>query len=1117
MTMTSLALVNATFPPKNTESQKTSYGFVEGKSPVVQILLSLGLLTCLLLTLSLNPKGLLAAGSTVKPPAHLKCEAMSEPLGIDITSPRLSWQLQDDRRGALQTAYQIRVATSPGQLQGNDSLLWDSGRVASSESVNVAYGGPALVSRQRYYWQVRIWDLEGKVGPYSAPSWWEMGLLAPSDWSAKWIAEDNLMTRGDYELNSKWIWGAEEVALTQATPGVRLFRFQFTLTQKPQESMLLICAKDHLRLWVNGKQVVDPSDSTSTLRERTEWYFSRNLSLAPYLETGMNVLSAEVTVDRPVKPDDPNSAGLIAVLRLQSSDGSIQRYFSGADWTTARIAPANWFAKSFDDSKWQHAAVVAKLGADPLGYPRSVVPGACFRREFPVAKSVRRARVYSSALGNYQLFLNGKRIGDDILAPGWTDYHKRVVYQVYDVTKMLQPKANAIGAILGGGWYADTLGWKRLLYDFGPPPVRLLAQLEIEYTDGTRDSLVTDGSWKTAASPILLSEIYDGEDYDATLEQREWNQPSFADAKWKAAAIAPTPSTALVAQNFQPIRVEKTLVGKNLANPKPGVYVYDLGQNMVGWERLRVSGPKGTKIRLRFGEVLKPDGELYTDNLRTAAATDNYVLSGTGNEEFEPHFTFHGFRYIEITGYPGTPSPNAVEGVVFHTDAPFSMKFTSGNSMVNQLWSNILWGQRGNFLSVPTDCPQRDERLGWMGDAQVFWRTASYNAELAAFSHKFSTDMRDAQSPKGPYAVVSPRISLISEGAAGWADAGVIIPWTAYQQYRDRRIIEENWDAMEFWMKYLESNNPNFLWLKARGDDYGDWLAIGSKTSKDLIATAYWAYDASLMQQMATVLGRTDEAERYQQLFEKIRAAFNEAFVKPDGTVGTGSQTSYVLALHMRLLPESLRAIAATNLVADIRANSGHLTTGFLGTPYLMLELTSSGHADVAYDLLFNTTYPSWGYMIEHGATTMWERWNSDQMLDQPSMNSFNHYAYGAVAEWLYRDVAGIESEFGDPGFHRIHLHPEFNAKLGSVEATYDSVYGPITSNWTVSESRTTWSVSIPANTTAVLYFPTSARIRVRETGKTVRESPDFKSLREENGRSLFEAGAGSYNFSLVQ
>lgn len=1092
----------------------TSIRYCSGRPFCLSLLLASRLSALLLSFLILTVASLFAADTPVKPPAQLQCESMREPLGIDITSPRLSWQLQDDRHGAAQTAYQIRVATSLAQLKQASSLLWDSGRTTSSESVNVPYAGPAVTSRQRYYWQVRVWDQAGKVGPYSAPSWWEMGLLSPSDWNAKWIADTNPMGSGDFESEAKWIWGAEEAALTQAVPGVRLFRFQFNLSQKPQDSVLLIGAKDHLRLWVNGQQVLDSSDSTSPFRERTAWYFSRQISLASILEEGTNSLAAEVTIDRPAKPDDATSAGLIAVLRLKLPDGNIQKLHSGPAWKTARIAPANWFAKNADDAKWQPAVVTAKLGEKPLGTPRAPLSAAQFRREFQVSKIVRNARIYSSALGSYQLFLNGKRVGNDVLAPGWTDYHKRVVYQAYDVTSMIHQKSNVLGAILGGGWYATTLGWSNLNYDFGSPPVRLLVQLEIEYSDGTRETVSSGDSWKTSASPILLSEIYDGEDYDATLEQPGWNQAGFNDAKWQPATIAPSPAATLVAQNFQPIRVEQALRATNITNPARGVYIYDLGQNMVGWERLRVAGPKGTKIHLRFGEVLKPSGELYTDNLRAAAVTDNYILSGNGPETFEPHFTFHGFRYIEITGFPGAPTQDTLEGVVFHTDAPFSMKFNTGNAMVNQLWSNILWGQRGNFLSVPTDCPQRDERLGWMGDAQVFWRTAAYNAELAAFSHKFATDMRDAQSPKGPYAVVSPRISMISEGAAGWADAGVIIPWTSYQQYRDRRILEENWDAMELWMKYVESQNPNYLWLKARGDDYGDWLAIGSQTSKDLIATAYWAYDASLMEQIANVLGRKDDAERYQQLFEKIRAAFDKAYVKPDGTVGTGSQTSYVLALHMNLLPEAMRATAATNLVADIKTNNGHLTTGFLGTPYLLFELTSSAHADVAYELLLNNTYPSWGYMIEHGATTMWERWNGDQMLGDPTMNSFNHYAYGAVAEWMYRNVAGIESEFADPGFHRIHLHPEFNSKIAPVNATYDSVYGPITSNWNITGTRITWKAVIPANSTAVFYFPAGAG-NVRESGVPIGKNSNFKFLRSENGKAIYEASSGSYNFSI--
>lgn len=643
----------------------------------------------------------------------------------------------------------------------------------------------------------------------------------------------------------------------------------------------------------------------------------------------------------------------------------------------------------------------------------------------------------------------------------------------------------------------------------------MLVQLEIEYSDGTRNSVVSDESWRSAQSAIQFSEIYNGETYDARLDWKDWAETSFDDSSWEKAAVALSPAVPLVAQNFEPIRVEKTLEPKTITNPKQGVYIFDFSQNMVGWVRLLVSGSKGTKVRLRFGEVLKPNGELYTENLRSAAATDTYILRGAGDEVFEPHFTFHGFRYVELTGFPGVPSKTALQGIVFHTDTPFAMKFKTGNPVINQLWSNILWGQRGNFLSVPTDCPQRDERLGWMGDAQVFWRTAAFNTNLAAFSRKFAADMRDAQSAAGAYSDVSPRTGPTGDSTAGWADAGIIIPWTAYTQYRDVRLIEENWDAMDKWMNYLASANPNYLWLHGRGKDYGDWVAIGSETSKDLIATAYWAYDASLMHRMALAIGKRADAERYQILFGKIQAAFNIAYVKSDATVGTGSQTSYVLALHMQLLQEAQRATAAEKLVADIKAHDWHLTTGFLGTPYLLLELSATGHSDVAYKLLFQNTFPSWSYMIEHGATTMWERWNSDQMMDHRDMNSFNHYAYGSVAEWLYRYVAGIDFDTTDPGFHRIILHPQFDAKLGSIEASYDSQSGTIVSNWKITGENTAWKLVIPPNTTALIHFPKSAGTKILEGGKDVRESSGLELTKEEDSEFLYTAQSGTYSFLI--
>jgi alpha-L-rhamnosidase len=1048
-------------------------------------------------------------------PAQLKCEAMREPLGIDIVHPKLSWQIQDNRRGAKQTAYEIRVAASAETFAQDHADIWDSGRVKSDQSVNVAYAGPPLASGKRYYWQVRAWDQQGQPSPYSQPTWWEMGLLSAQDWKAKWITRDTPVENGDRASGVKWIWEANDNALSKPTAGRHEFRFSFNLDQQPKDATLLITAKDNVATWVNGKQVVQQSPIGNFGRPRDPWGSFRVIPVGKLVAKGANAIAAEAIVEMP-RSGSPTQAGFIALLRVVMPDGKIRRFVTGPDWkTSSPQADQSWTATGFDDSSWPKAEVVSEIGPPPLGTPWPAQPVDSYRRKFDVAKEVRSARIYSTALGSYQLFLNGQRVNDDVLAPGWTDYRKRLVYQVYDVTSRLRQGANALGAILGGGWYADGLGWLQIRYNFGPPPIRLLVQLDIEYTDGSHDQIVSDESWKVALSPIVNSDIYNGENYDARLEQTGWDQPNFPDARWERVAIAPAPEIPLMAQNFQPIRVTQTLKPKTVTNPTPGAYVFDLGQNMVGWARLHVSGRRGTKIRLRFGEVVMPNGELYTENLRTAEATDTYILSGKGSEVFEPHFTFHGFRYVEVTGYPGKPSDAAVDGVVFHTDAPFTIQFQTANNIVNQLWNNILWGQRGNFLSVPTDCPQRDERLGWMGDAEVFWRTASFNADLAAFSHKFTTDIRDAQGANGAFADVSPRVGPTGESAAGWGDGGVIIPWSAYLQFRDATLIDENWSAMEKWMDHIAGANPNFLWLKERGNDYGDWLAIGSKTPKDLIATAFWAYDASLMMHMAQVLNQPGDVEKYGQLFEKIRAAFNQEYVKPDGTVGSGSQTSDVLALHMNLLPEVLRPVVAQKLVDDINAHYGHLTTGFLGTPYLMIELSNSGHSDVAYGLLLNKTYPSWGYMIEHGATTMWERWNGDQMMGDPSMNSFNHYAYGAVAEWLYRYAAGIDEDTDDPGFHRIILHPQFDSSLGELKATFDSPYGPITSGWKSEGNTVSWNVAIPANTQALLYFPPDTTSTVLEDGKPLQQNEDVRFILRDTVKTVYETGAGSYSFTI--
>jgi alpha-L-rhamnosidase len=593
-----------------------------------------------------------AVASGTLPPSHLRCESLQGPLGIDITRPRLSWQLQDTRRGVRQTAYEILVASGPALLEAGKADVWDSGRTESAESVSVSYGGPALVSSHRYYWRVRVWDQDGKPSAYSEVSWWEMGLLSPNDWHAQWIANDPQVDREDRQAPVRWIGAAGETAARQPSevndPSQRAarterskyeFRLAFDVSGAPKEATLFITGKDTIAAWVNGTSVLEVPPRRPWGLE--PWGSFRKIQVGRLLRSGKNVLAAETSAEGPHRM---GPSAMIALLRVTLPDGSVQRFSSGSEWKAASGQSGEWFASSYDDSSWQRVVVAGDIGQAPFGTPWPPGAPSALRRVFTVGKPVRSARLYATALGSYQVHLNGQRVDHEVLAPGWTDYRKRIVYQTYDVTARLRRGENVLGALLGPGWYGSELTWIQQPYNFGPPPVRLLAQLRIQYDDGTEDVIATDGSWKASTCAILSSELYNGETYDARLEQPGWDQPSFADAEWKAVTAESAPQATLVAQDFQPIRVEKILPTKNVSNPKPGVYVFDVGQNMVGWARLHVKGPRGTEVHMRFGEVLLPDGQFYSDNMRTAKAADTYTLKGSGDEVFEPHFTYHGFR-----------------------------------------------------------------------------------------------------------------------------------------------------------------------------------------------------------------------------------------------------------------------------------------------------------------------------------------------------------------------------------------------------------------------------------------------------------------------------------------
>ncbi len=891
--------------------------------------------------------------------SSLRCEYLLNPVAIDTGGPRLSWQLESKARGANQTAYQIIVATTAVNLTANKGDLWDTGKVASNQTIQIAYQGRPLGSRQECFWKVRVWNQSGTASSWSTPAHWAMGLLESTDWSARWIGD-----------------------------------------------------------------------------------------------------------------------------KLPSVEN---------------------------------------------------VSATMLRREFKLTSRVNRAILYASALGVYESRLNGQRVGDQILAPEFTDYHSRTQYQAYDVTALLRPGANAIGTLLGDGWYAGGIGLARSLVKkprniYGDHP-RFIAQLEIEFADGRKERIDTDDSWRASREgPIQSADILDGESYDARREMQGWDSPGFEDKAWKAADIASNVRTTLVAQANEPIRVTRDIKPIAMNEPKPGVYVFDMGQNMVGWCRLQGQAAAGTTVTIRHAEMLNDDGTIYTDNLRAAKQVDTYTMRGGGVETFEPHFTYHGFRYVEVTGLLTKPRLDAITGRVFHSAMTEAGAFECSDPTLNKLWQNILWTQRGNMLSIPTDCPQRDERLGWMGDIQIFVGTGIFNMNMAAFFTKWMRDVRDAQAEDGRFADFSPHPfgkDKIFTGVPGWGDAGIVVPWRVWQNYGDRRMLAENLESGKRWVEFIRSNNPDLLWKNKRGNDYGDWLnsdtliyegfpRTGGQVPKEIFATMMFAHASDLVSRMARVLGKDDETKQHRHLFEDIKTAFNKAFVAEDGHIQGDTQAGYALALHFDLLSEKMRPLAVKYMLEGIDRYKGHMSTGFHSTYRMMLELTASGHNDVAYKLVNNHTFPSWGYSIENGATTIWERWDGyvkGRGFQNKGMNSFNHYAIGAVGEWMYRVILGINNDDAHPAYEHFILRPYPGGGLQWAKGSYDSIRGRIESSWRVADGRLRLDITIPTNTTATVYVPAKDAASVKEGKKLASEAVGVKFLRIEDGAVVFLVQSGTYSF----
>jgi alpha-L-rhamnosidase len=1075
---------------------------------------------------------LIAGGQTG--PVHLQVDNLDRPLGIDDATPRFSWQLNDAARGAKQTAYRVTVATRAELLADDKADVWDSRKVTSGQSLNVKYAGPAVKASTRYFWRVEVWDKSGKAYPASEASSWETGLLGQSAWKGEWIGWETAEEAAERKAPAKWIANPDATVGKPSSEQKFAYRTVVNVDKPVKQAVLFATGEDTVSAWVNGEKVM--TAAAFPPYHHLPWKKFVRADVTGQVVQGKNAIAIESVhyIDKYGEKERKDAPPMIATVVVLYADGSSSAVVSDANWKSWAGPAAGWESKAFDDAAWKNAAVWEQAkDSDSAPVLQPWIPDSVkeLRKDFDAGSDVKSARIYATALGTYELFLNGKRVGDSVMAPGWTDYRERVLYQTYDVTEMVKSGSNVLSAMLAPGWYSTSLEWLQQPNNYGDTPPALRAQLRIEHADGSVEWVATDGSWKARPSYIVHSELYDGETQDLRIPHRDETAMNGAQI-FEPVEIVKPKEIRIEAQDFEPIRVERSIDDPKRTEPKPGVFIYDFGQNMAGVEQLKFSGPAGTDVQVRLGEILNPDGTLYTENLRTAKVTDHFLLSGNGTEELVPQFTFHGFRYLEVTGLKTAPDAKDVKALVLHTAFPFTTKLKTGNEMVNKLWSNILWGQRSNFVGVPTDCPQRDERLGWSADAQVFWRAASYNADLASFTRKFAADLRGTQVGTPYYGIYAPGTAKPHMGTgAAWSDAGVIIPWTSWIQTGDTKVVDENWQAMRKYVDAIDASNPDGIWHNNSGTPFGDWLSLEGRTKEDIVATAYWAYDVEMIRQMAHATGRAEDEEHYTKLEAKIRDAFEKKFVEVGGYVpgadngpspfgdinnpnakskAGDTQTGYVLALHMNLLPESLRSAAAGRLVKKIEANHGLLNTGFVGTPYLLEELTKTGHQKLAYDVLLNTGMPSWGYVIEHGGTTTWERWNGDQMIGDPQMNSYNHYAYGAVADWIYRYAAGVDASPLDAGFHTVVLHPVFDARLSPLEFSYASSYGEIKSSWTVKGTAAEWNFTLPANTKGRLVVKDGEAVRYKVEGVALGQSPLAKKV--DGG---FELAAGSYRFEV--
>ncbi|MBI2425526.1 MAG: family 78 glycoside hydrolase catalytic domain [Candidatus Hydrogenedentes bacterium] len=979
-------------------------------------------------------------------PHFLRTEGSTHPHGLSQPQPRLSWGLATRDPAQRQTAYQIQVAASERDLREGAPLLWDSGKIPSAETSHIPFEGTALRSRQRCFWHVRVWDANDAVSPYSDPAMWSMGLLEAADWRAAWVGNTAVSpplpgdSRVETLRNAPWHrFNGEDLQES----GTQL-RYDFHWdAQKCRGPQLWLSSTNPVELTVNGKKPDTNAGQSAPLREVAAW------RLDALLHDGRNPIEMRI---RPLE----GPAYLRGALLWEEVSG--KPHFAPVD--------ASWF-----DGPGTRAATVTN-GLE-IAHPRDLQACPLFVKEFTCAEIPERAALYISALGIHEVTLNGEAISADLFRPGWTDYARRLHYDAYDVAPLIRKGANALRVTLAGGWCLGYLGWE-FAHEVYARQSAFILQLELSDATGLR-RICSDETWRTGFGNLLRADLYHGCRYVHGRVSQRWDAFVGGSRAWPQASVIPVKRPVLAHQAYEPARRIAELPPVSIAASRHGAWIVDFGQNIAGWAELLITPDCGDVVTLRYAEVLSEDQELFTRSLRSACAED--VFHGRVDEAvwFAPQFTFHGFRYVEIAGYGGQPESGAIRAVLCSSDLRSSSEFDCGVPALNRLVENTRWSQRGNFLEVPTDCPQRDERLGWLGDAQVFAGAAMFNMDCEAFFEKWVNDLRDAQSEAGAFPDVAPRATYPKDGAPAWGDAGVIIPWKMYCCYGDAGVLRRHYDGMRRWVDFIHEGNPDLLRVKRVGANYGDWVSQDARTPKELVATAYFSYVTKLLARIAAVCGDRASAAHYCQLARAIDQAFRTRFVDAQGALIPGTQTAYALAVNFRLLtPAQMQAVRAP--FENALAERDHLlSTGFLGTPALLPALDAAGLAHRAVDLLLSDRCPSWLYPITHGATTIWERWDArtkDGSFFDDEMLSFNHYAFGAVCEWIYRRIGGISYDPGAPGFRHIRITPLLSERIGRARFQYDSIRGPIGVRWERSGGSVQIEVSTPPNTRCTAALP---------------------------------------------